>query len=64
MSDIPTITIDMGKKCAECGKGGAANSGLCMGCTARAVRGLRMRSARGRYVQKHIKKIVTEAKRK
>jgi len=30
-----TITIDMGRKCEECRKGGAVASGLCLSCTSR-----------------------------
>lgn len=47
---IPTITIHMGKKCAECGKEGAAENGLCMGCTSKAIRGKFMKSPAGRAV--------------
>jgi hypothetical protein len=35
-SDCLTIEIDMGKRCVECGKGGAMQSGLCLKCTSRA----------------------------
>ena len=31
------ITIDLDKKCAECGKGCAVPNGLCLGCTMKAV---------------------------
>jgi hypothetical protein len=31
------ITIDMDKKCAECGKGGAVPSGICLKCTTKAA---------------------------
>lgn len=32
-----TVTIDLDKKCAECGKGGAVPNGLCLKCTTKAV---------------------------
>ncbi len=50
-----TISIDLGKKCDECKKPGAAPSGICMGCTAKAFRGKPMKSATGRAVQNRIK---------
>lgn len=51
MSNIPTITINMDKKCAECGKGGAADNGICLKCTTKAMGPNPMRSAQGRQVQ-------------
>lgn len=45
-----TITIDMDKKCAECGKGGAVPSGICLRCTTKAMKGKTMRSWQGRAV--------------
>lgn len=48
---IPTITINLDKKCGECGKGGAADSGICMSCTTKAISGRSMKSAAGRAVQ-------------
>lgn len=49
---VPTITIDLNKKCAECGsnKAGVAENGLCLQCTSKAVQGKRMLSAAGRAV--------------
>lgn len=47
---IPTVTIDLDKKCAECGKGGAVASGICLECTTKAIQGKPMRSAIGRAV--------------
>lgn len=47
-----TITIDMDKKCAECGKGGAVPSGICMKCTTKAISNKPMKSWQGRAVQK------------
>jgi hypothetical protein len=55
MASIPTITIDTDKKCAECGKGGAAGNGLCLACTTKALSNKPMRSAIGRAVQNRIR---------
>jgi hypothetical protein len=46
------VTINMDKPCAECGKGGASGSGLCMKCAVKALTGLRMKSEQGRKVQR------------
>lgn len=51
MQTTPTITVNMDKKCAECRKAGAANNGICLGCTAKAVLGKPMKSEVGRAVQ-------------
>jgi hypothetical protein len=47
---IPTFTIDLDKKCAECRKEGAAPSGICLACTVKAVSGRPMKTAIGRAV--------------
>lgn len=53
MAQVPTITIEMGKKCAECGKAGTVPNGLCMGCTGKAFEpAARMFSTVGRAVQR------------
>lgn len=57
----PTFTVDLGKKCAECGKGGAAPNGLCLSCVNRAIRGKPMRSSAGRDVQQHWHTVVASA---
>ena len=31
------ITVDLDKKCVRCGKGGAMQNGICMGCMAKAI---------------------------
>ena len=47
-----TITIDMDKPCAECHRGGAVESGICLACTLKAMRTTpRLRSAIGRAIQ-------------
>lgn len=48
----PITTVDLSKKCAECGDPGAVESGICLGCTAKAMRRLPMKSEIGRAVQK------------
>ena len=50
--DNITITLDSDKKCAECGKGFAAPSGLCMRCTGKAVSGKPMLSSTAQAVQR------------
>jgi len=47
-----TLTIDMDKRCAECGKPGAMNGGLCLRCATAAMSGKAMRSPAGRAVQR------------
>ena len=34
----PTITVDMDKRCNRCGKWGASESGLCLGCVNEVIR--------------------------
>jgi len=53
VNTIPTITINMDKECAECGKGGAADSGICLHCTSRAITGRVMKSQEAKAVQQH-----------
>lgn len=50
------VNVDMDKNCAECGKGGAVQNGLCIKCTAKAFGAKPMKSAVGRAVQAHIKR--------
>jgi hypothetical protein len=51
MADL-VINIDMGEKCAECGKGGATNSGLCLSCVAKAMNFKKpMKTRRGQAMQ-------------
>lgn len=60
MTSAPMLTIhlDSGKKCAECGKGYAVPSGICLTCTSKAIRGKPMKSAIGREVQARWKRQV------
>ena len=52
-----TITVDMDKRCLECGKGGAVDSGICLSCITKAIKGRPMKSARGRAVQERIQQV-------
>ena len=47
-----TLTIDMGKRCAECGKPGATGSGICLSCATKAMSGKAMRSPAGKAVKR------------
>jgi hypothetical protein len=51
LNDIPTIIIDIDRKCAECRQDGAADNGLCLKCMIRAISGRVMRSIVGKAVQ-------------
>lgn len=59
---VATITVNMDKKCAECGKGGAVDNGLCMGCTTKAIAGEAMKSKIGKAVQGRFHTKVAEHK--
>ena len=54
----PTITIEMDKKCLECGKGGATDCGICLKCVTAAITGKKqMHTEAGKTVQKRFDKI-------
>jgi hypothetical protein len=57
-----TIEVDMNKHCAECGKGGAAQNGLCMSCSGRALSGRVMKSEIGKAVQKRMFELLGKAR--
>jgi len=65
MRDKPPIAaevvISIDTPCAECGKGGAAQNGICLGCTSKALGGGRMRSKAGRAVQSRFRALKTDA---
>lgn len=45
--------LDMGKKCIECGQGGAVSpNDICLSCMNRAVDGKKMKTQIGKLVQK------------
>jgi hypothetical protein len=52
-----TVVIDMDKRCDECGKGGALESGICIRCASKALKPKPMKSARGRMVQARYQKL-------
>ena len=49
-----TININMDRKCHECDKGGATESGICLGCANKALAGKPMKSQAGKMVQERI----------
>lgn len=51
MADF-VLSVNMDKKCAECGEVGATGSGICLSCAVKAMDPKRkMRSREGRIVQ-------------
>ena len=57
------ITIEMDKKCAECGKGGRAGNGLCLSCSAKALKkSTRMKSAAGIAAQNYFFDVLKKTK--
>jgi hypothetical protein len=51
MRDAGGKRLDLNKPCAECGRTvGVAQSGICLSCTTKAMRGMAMKSAAGRAV--------------
>jgi len=38
MSDIPTINIDLDKKCSQCGQPGVLPNGICLKCAAENIK--------------------------
>ena len=53
--NLPTIQVDMTRKCNECGKFGSTPNRLCFGCTAKALGEFQMKSAAGKAVQQRFK---------
>jgi len=45
--EVPTITIDMDKKCKKCGNPGALRSGYCLKCHAGFVLALLKQEKKG-----------------
>lgn len=58
-----TIKIDLDKKCVECGNGGAVDSGICLGCTSKALAGKPMKSPAGRMVAMRFRDMKKSRKR-
>jgi hypothetical protein len=59
---IPTFTINLGEKCAECRQGGAYANGLCGKCTTKAIQSRTLKSAAGRAVAERFKQLVAKHK--
>jgi hypothetical protein len=60
---MTTITIDLNRKCAECGKGGAVDNGLCLSCTGNALNPKRrMKSWQGQAVQRRFAMSLAQSK--
>ena len=58
-----TITIDMNKKCAECGKPGASGSGICMKCACKAMKPVPvMKSSQGKDLQRRYTSLFSKAR--
>lgn len=55
-----TITVKMDVKCAECKQGGACDNGLCLGCTSKAIKGKKMKTAQGAFVAARFDKLKRE----
>jgi uncharacterized OB-fold protein len=53
MSDL-VVNVDMGKRCAECGKAGATDSGICLKCAIKAIDGKPMLSRQGKVVSERL----------
>ena len=56
---VPTISIDLDKKCEECRHSGAAENGLCLPCTTKAIQGKPMTSYAGRAVASRFRRKAT-----
>lgn len=56
-----TITCDLSKSCAECGKGGAVDNGLCMECTSKAMGKGPLKSDVAKAVRKRLHNLRGEA---
>jgi hypothetical protein len=63
MGDNFTITVDLDKKCAECGRGGAMPSQICLKCTGKAMSDKPMKSWQGRAVAARFKQNLKDRKR-
>lgn len=64
MTEPVVLTINMDAKCAECKKGGAAPSGLCLRCATKAMDPKRtMKSPQGTALQMKFATIFADARR-
>ena len=58
-----TVNINMGSRCAECGKPGATDSGIRLRCANKALAGKPMCSRQGQIVADRFRGIVEKARR-
>ena len=56
------ININMDALCAECGKKGAAQNGICLKCMTKVFQGKPMKSEQGRRVQERVRGAAASAK--
>lgn len=56
MPKSTTITIDTDNECVECGEKGSTQTGLCLTCMNKAVRGFAFHTAKGRQVAERVRK--------
>lgn len=57
------INVDYDKRCAECGKTGATDSGICLKCITKAIGTKPMKSLQGQAVQKRMNEIIEKARK-
>lgn len=50
-----TINIDLDKKCAECGKGGAVDSGICLACTIKVFGKAKLKSTQAQAIRARLR---------
>lgn len=58
-----TVNINMDKKCLECSKGGATDSGICLPCITKAIRGKPMKSVQGRSAAQRMRAAIDRARK-
>lgn len=55
------VNVDMGKKCIECGHGGAVSpNDICLSCMNRVVSGKKMKTHIGRLVQQRHQEAIND----
>jgi hypothetical protein len=60
---LPTVTINLDAKCADCGKGGRLPNTLCLSCTTAAISGKRLKTRHGRHVAQALRQRLKEERR-
>jgi len=56
------IRINLDQRCVECGKPGASQNGLCLGCVNKAIRHKHMKSREGKACQIRFEQSIAKAK--